>query len=328
MPESPTPPAETFNESTGLTNVDPSIFMHEDEGNGSENHEDTPPEGDDPPENGENAEKKKEVPSKTDEGDGKGDDPNADPSKPKTEEKKEEKVYAGKYKTVDDLKAALVQLGIDPDDYGSDAEMETAYKVAQATYTRVRQHETEKKSQTITTEEIPTDIEALFKEANAKIDYSKATNAQQLGEATLRAVLETLMPVMQKLKVDPEALAGTIGEKITTQSTQVNTLLTELREVETKVPRLRTDKKFRDDFADFVAGQKLNQTYTTLMESITKFVGGKPVTTDPKVTKQNKEDKGSAGALPDNSDGNGKGKQLDEADEILGAFKEHQVKFG
>ena len=325
MPEPTVPPAETFNDNTGLTNVEPSVFLHEDEGNGEEHHEEAS-EDDTPPEDGGEAEEKKEEPSKTDDGEEE-ETPPKDPSKPE-DEHKEEKVYAGKYKTVDDLKAALIELGIDPADYSSDVELETAYKTAQATYTRLRQHETEKKKQEIAVDETP-DIEKIFTEAKAKIDYSKIKNSEQLGDATLKAVLETLMPIMQKLKVNPDELAGVVGEKITTTATKTNALLSELRDVETKVPRLRTDKKFRDSFADFVAGQKLNSTYVSLIDSITTFVGGKVPSTDPNANKKGKDDKGSAAALPDNSEGaDDRGKKKDEVDEILQAHTEHQIKFG
>jgi len=325
MPEPTVPPAETFNDNTGLTNIDPSVFLHEDEGNGEEQHEDAP-EGDQPPADGREAGKEKEEPLKTDDGEEE-ETPPKDPSKPE-DEKKPEKVYAGKYKTVDDLKAALIELGIDPADYSSDSDLETAYKTAQATYTRVHQNEIEKRKQEIPTDETP-DIEKLVTEANTKIDYSTIKNSEQLGQATVKAVLETLMPIMQKLKVNPDELAGVIGEKITTQSATTNALLTELRDVESKVPRLRTDKKFRDSFADFITGQKLNHTYTSLLDSAKSFVGGTEFKDDPKANRQNKEDKGSAAALPDNSEGaDDRGKKTDEVDDILKAHNEHIQKFG
>lgn len=323
-------PAETYNESTGLTNVDDSVFLHEDEENAEPEDKGDEPKGDEPkgdepgedePEDGDEPENKEEEPSKEGEEEESEEDPNS-PKKPE----KPEKLLAGKYKSEDDLKAALINLGIDPADYQTVSEMETAYKTAQATFTRLHQKEADKRKTEITTEELPT-VEQLVKDANAKIDYAKTTNAAELGEATVKAVIETILPVLSKLKVDPENMANIIGEKITNQQQLMSRVSQEIADIEAKVPRLRTDKTFRDDFADFVAGQKMNGKYENLTESMKKFMGGKFEPQKP--TKENKKDKKSAGALPDNSDGNGgKVKQGDEADEILGAFAEHQKKFG
>ena len=317
-------PTETFSEITGKTEVDPGAFLTEDEGHVDENLEDNPT-GDEPPEKQEDNPEKpdSEDPNKGDEPEDGEDDPNLeDKNKP------EEKVYAGKYKTLDDLKAAFVELGGDPDDYQDPKMLEEAYKVRQSEYTRTHQNNLDKPNSDQPLNETPANVdemvEKIFSETSE--EASKIQNGVDLYKFTLKSVLQNLVPMLKN--ASPEELAKQVAPMIAKTTAERSAKETELREVETKVPRLRTDKKFRDAFAFHVRGLMTEKRYTNLDSAMKDFVQlttGKPI--DDQEKKNNLKDKHSAQPLPDNSDAN-TGQDTDEVDDILNAHNKHKDIFG
>lgn len=192
------------------------------------------------------------------------------------------KLLAGKYASVEQLQDAFVNLGGDPSHYDTPEKLEEAYSVRQQEYNRSRQQFTQNQPPTPTPLPPPVfkDPQQIVSDILSNTDFSKVKNATEMGAALVSAfapVLAEQQRVFQEqlkaTQVDPTQLAQTLQER--------EAVLTEIRDLETEVPRLRyqTDEKgqpipnpFRDSFAAYVKGLKGLGTYTGMKDAMRTFI--------------------------------------------------------
>lgn len=243
------------------------------------------------------------------------------------------KLLAGKYKTVDELKAAYQNLGGDPTRFQSDTALEEAYEYRNSEYTRVNQETAERERLSLAIEEkrkSEQTPEQMVEGMMGKIDWEQVKDAQTLtkqllpiliagmpkGQAPMdeTTLVEKLIPIIQDRERKQEALAA----------------------VETEVPRLKNDQSFRKAFALHVMGGKDGIAYPKtadgLRAAMKDFLAFSRSMADETARQKEIDMRGKNAALtpaggspgsviPNNTPG-------DEADQIIGAYAEKQRKFG
>jgi len=310
MPE-PITPKETFDE-RGRANVSEDLFTPEPPETPPET---TPPAETTPPET---------TPAET---------TPAETTPPETTPPTTEKLFAGKYKTVDELKAAYQNLGGDPTKFKNDTALEEAYEYRNSEFTRVQQENSERERLSLAIEEkrkSERTPEQVVEDMMGKIDWTQVTNAQTLtkqllpiliagmpkGQAPMdeTTLIEKLVPIIQDRERKQEALAT----------------------VENEVPRLKNDQPFRKAFAIHVMGGKDGVPYPKtadgLRSAMKDFLAFSRSMSDE--TQRQKEidmrgknaaltppDGGGGVTIPDNT-------PEDEANQIIRAYAEKQAKFG
>lgn len=234
------------------------------------------------------------------------------------EVKQEEKLLAGKYKTEEDLNEALSNLGLDPDDYSTPQEKEVAYKVALKEFTRqhMKRAETEKQNgdeNKVTEEQKNTDAQAdPVEEIMKTIDTTNVKTVEDMVRVALQAVV----------KYNDQALSG-VDEKVKSSLQQVQEQnanreksLAEISELESEVPRLKSDGEFRKAFATFVVGLKSTNQFGGLASAMKTFIRTQPTSGEQKTDKPK--------TLPD---GVNETPKMDEADEIVRAYQANKEKY-
>jgi len=314
-------PAETYDPATGLTNVDESSFEipedAEDDGGESAPDNNTPATPTDP----------------TTPDPNEPEDPNKQPEKPTEPAKPAEPVLlAGKYSTEQELKNAFVQLGGDPSKFDSVEKLEQAYEVRQAEFTRVRQEQNEARRINEEVDKKEKQNEVLSEEnLNAmmeKVPWDKITDAKQMFVEMAKVLIANL-PANQ-MPSEQELVA-----RMTPMIQEREAKLTELHDLETKVPRLKSDPSFRKAFAYHVKGEQDEGTYKGIGQSMKNFLKFNQGIVDEvgKSFTDNNAAKNNAGATtpPDGGANMGGAPKPSEDDDILGgiigAYEEHTNKF-
>lgn len=259
-----------------------------------------------------------------------GETPPATPPAPATP-----KLLAGKYATVQELKDAFIELGGDPSKYADETALENAYEVRQQEFTRVNQERAnlDRLNQNIAAGEAqnPTIDEDGINQLLAQVPWAQVKDAKDLAGHLMRIMvnnLPKLMPQGAKPLTEEE-----IAAKVAPMVAEREKKLKELNDIETKVPRLKTDKPFRTAFAQYVRGQKDDGSFKNLDESMKGFVGFTQAIVDDlgKTYQENQAAKVSAGApteggeAPQSTGGGAPAK--DEADDIIDAFVDYKGKF-
>lgn len=151
-------------------------------------------------------------------------------------------MYADKFKTVQDLKNSFIELGGDPARYGDNVQLlEEAYAVRQREFSTSR-------AQIAHLNQPPAEPQKTFQEILseefAKYDPSKFESPQQMWEAQTKAT---------QAAADRFEKQQTQVQQITPQEMdrQIK-IVNNINALETKVPRLRTDKNFRQAFATHI----------------------------------------------------------------------------
>jgi len=190
----------------------------------------------------------------------------------KTVKPKEDVLLAGKYKTVEELKHGIEELGGDHTGITDTKMLEQVYKVAQASFTKWQQRQ-QKAQELATTPKKPKGFEVtddFVKQMVDQIDFNKVEDMRDVADAMFRIMFSTFqksLPEMlpkQAPAIDPVEMAA--------QVEQVKTATDALGFIEAKVPRLVTDTKFRNSFATFVKEGKEAGTYPKVAtrETLTK----------------------------------------------------------
>lgn len=321
-------PSEEYNAATGLQNVDESVFVPDDgqaeetpeQPDGSETpseqpdgQEETPGQEGDTPDEGSESEEGEEQPEAGDE-------------KPE-----DSRLLAGTFKNEQDLRAAFENLGGDPDRYKSVAQLEEAYEVRRAEWTRAKQQYNEvlnqnqqPQNQDAAQSEQPMDRKALADEAYNSIDWNNVKDAPTAIKAAIDAVLGVVDRAVPKGQQFDENAVITRLNKV--QQSQAS-----LAKLEKEVPRLTTDQGFRDNFAAFIMGQQKMGTYTDPETSFRQFMGfGRNASqVQSQRSQETKRDK-LGSAIPDKGNGaaTSEQKKRDEVDDIIDAFQERKNIFG
>lgn len=173
-------------------------------------------------------------------------------------------LFAGKFKSFDALKEAFAELGGDPDEFSDPKEMERAYSVAEKAFHHARREATTEESQQEQEQAQPSEDEQV-KEVLSKVDWSKVKDASDLARETMKA---TMALFNRNLSLREARLAQQIQEGIETR----DAVKAELASLEAKVPRLKSDKSFRNAFGYFVAGQKAARQFKGLEDAFNSFV--------------------------------------------------------
>jgi hypothetical protein len=165
------------------------------------------------------------------------------------EEPKEEKLYADKYKTIDELENAYIELGGDPAKYKDRPEaLEEAYQVRQSEFSRSRSDL--KRVEELRKEPVKSFQEILSEEMD-KYDPATFASPVDMWNANKEATAKAMERYEQQVKTS----------QITPQEMdhQIKTI-NELKNLETKVPRLTKDAQFRNAFAYHVEKMKQDGT--------------------------------------------------------------------
>ena len=268
----------------------------------------TPESEDTPPEDKEGKENKEEKPAEQ-----------------TPEDKGEPRKFAGKYDSLEQLKAAYVRLAGDPARFGDNVEaLEEAYSIRQSEFTRARQEEAEKmrireeNERREAEEKKPVFTEDEVNGILDHVDWSKVNDARDLGKALLTMISENLPRGGQPL--NDEQVAQIVAKQ-QAQASEREAKLTELHALETKVPRLKTDIVFRNSFANYLEGLKINGGFTTLESAMKDFVGVNQTIVDEigKVYSENQDNKATAqvSTPPDNGGSSSAARKSTPEDDIL-----------
>lgn len=246
-----------------------------------------------------------------------------------TEESKqaeETPLLAGKYKDETALREAFANLGGNPSEYSDVKQLEEAYKVRDREFTRSRQQLAELDRLNKPEEqadESKNDLNDVFEQVSKQIDFDKIDGPKALFTETIKAVDQLYQLRSQKEREN-------LIQQITTALETRENSHKELTEVETEVPRLKTDTEFREAFADYISGQKAMGRYQGLKASMKSFLAiGQKITEE--VSKQREvEEKAKASAASTNlsAEGQATTSKKDEADQIIDAFSARKSLFG
>lgn len=305
---------ETVNETTGKTEVNTNDFLSEDEGNASETTEeskdtteDTEHASEETTETTEDTETTTETEEESEET-----ETSEETEEESTPSEKAPKLFAGKYKNIDDLKEAFRELGGEPDEYKDEKLLAEAYLVRQREYTRV--HQTKP-----TTEEdhdhTPTEDE-IIDQTLEKIDFSKVKNAKDAIREATRSALQIMR------QMNPGIDEKQLTERLATQLRDRDQKQSEISAVEADVPRLKTDQGFRKQFAYFVMDQQKEGSFVTLKSAMRDFLNTFSTVVDEAAkAKQKQKDAKRATQQPaeHSQDTGDAGEKGDEVDDILKA---------
>ena len=245
------------------------------------------------------------------------------------------RMFAGKYKTEEDLRHAFINLGGNPNKYKTIEGLEEAYEVRQQEFSRSRAEEAERRriSQNIedrraTTPgqgEDPSNMEALLD----KVDWSKVENARDLGRELIQLMSQIVPKNQPNLPSEAELV-----EKMLPIMKEREERTEELRGLETDIPRLRKtagqENPFRDAFARHVMAEKQTGSFVNLRTSMRNFLSwGKEIAEEAgRMEGIRKDDKAGAAPISDRGAGLPKGGPADVVDEIIGSYKARKDKLG
>ena len=311
---------ESYSESTGLTNIDDSVFLTEDDpspetGDEPGSHDEEDPSNDptvivDDPENNSD-EKPNEDPAEDPKPEDKPNSENKPTEKP-NEPDQQPKVFANKFYSKEDLENAYINLGGDPAKHDTVEKLEEAYLTRQSEFSRYHQQQIQDRNQTPPSNNPakPQVSEEQIEEMMSKVDWSKIEDGKDLARQMF-SIMAQNMP-QQPTQASPEQMAQQLAPIIKNHEAKMQ----ELSELESKVPRLKTlrDDKgsvipnpFREAFAAFVKGQRSQGTYTNLNDSFKAFIGPNQQIVDDQVAQRQKEqeEKNTAANLtpPDGGEG-------------------------
>jgi len=183
----------------------------------------------------------------------------------------EVKLYAGKFKTEQELKNAFLNLGGDPRRYeGKTQDLEHAYEVWQSEFTRSRQHlsnlrDLEEENTGQATATMPTDEEIL-----SQVDWSKVETVQDMGREMVK-VFKGLMEQSRPQQIDIRQ----ISEQIKDEQERSSALMF----IEAESPRLKNDPEYRNLFASYInmkgglpEGSDYKQTMQQLFRDFNKVL--------------------------------------------------------
>lgn len=242
--------------------------------------------------------------------------------------------YAGKFKTEEDLKNAFINLGGNPNRYPTIEKLEEAYEVRQMEFTRTRQEiATQERLRTgIDNRQNPPqstgnplDPEALLD----KVEWDKVENGRDLGRELIK-LMSQIAP-----KNEPNLPSETeLVERIMPIMREREERVTELRDIENDIPRLRVvpgqDNPFRDAFAKHVMAEKQTGSFISLRSSMKNFLSwGKSIAEEAdRQTGIQRENKVGAAPLSDRGAGLPSGGPVDEVDSIIGSYKARKGRLG
>lgn len=333
------PIKETYNEATGLANVDENLFVPEND-DSTVDDPSAQPENSTPESTQTPTQERKDTPSKPT------DQPTAvDPEKPGNEPspgkertddpQNQPRVYANKFKSEDELKKAYQNLGGNPDKFKSVEALEEAYEYRQGEYTRIQQEQAERDRLANMVPEntagntMPEDPKQTVDSMMAKVDWSKVENAEDLGKQLLTIFMENMPQNNQQIPTEAQLVERLMP--LMQEREQKQKALTSL---ETEVPRLKTDQSFRKAFAYHVVGgradgTKYPRTTEGLREAMKDFLAwGRSIAEEgARQNEINTQEKRGAIAPKEGGEGLPAQNQGDEMDDIIGAFAERQRKF-
>ena len=313
---------ETVNEATGKSEADPNDFLSEDEGDASETTEETKESTEDT----ENA--SEESPDTTEDTETKTETEEESEETETSEETEEEatpseeapKLYAGKYKNLDDLKEAFVELGGDPDEYKDEKQLEEAYKIRQREYTRMHQTKPSEEEQ-----DQPPSEEDIIEDALGKVDFSKVKNAKDaIREATRVAV-----QVMRQ--TNPGLDEKKLTENLATQLQDRDRKQKEISALEDDVPRLKKDTGFRRQFAYYVIDKQKEGSFVSLKAAMRDFLNEFSTIVDEAAKAKTAQKNAKKATTQPDSHSQSAGdndEDHDEVDDILSAHSERSQRFG
>lgn len=158
----------------------------------------------------------------------------------KPAEQTELKLYADKFKTTQDLKNSFIELGGDPAQFGDNIQLlEQAYQIRQREYSRVR---ADIAHQNQTPPPVQKTVEQILQESFQGVDPTKFETPQQMWEAMMGGFGKALNEVQANQPVPQQGISPQdMAKHVRTVEAITN--------LESKVPRLKSDKLFRDSFA-------------------------------------------------------------------------------
>lgn len=227
----------------------------------------------------------------------------------KTQGEGEPKLYAGKYKSVEELRKGIEELGGDPTGIDDPTALEQSYLAVQKVYNRFTQRQ-DKAEEIATPKEEPKPFEInddLVEGMMNELDFTKIDNAKDLAKQQfsiifkhLKELLPQMMPQQQPgVQMNPQEMAAAV------ERVQTNT--DSLAFIEAKIPRLTTDQSFRRNFAMHLQAGKESGSYPDIMtrENMTQAMrdflktaqemAAEASKLDGAQQQQNAEDKGAAG---------------------------------
>lgn len=319
----------------GRTIVDDSVFDDPGEGEDINTPEDT-----NPPEDKGGGEINADVDNPdadNDPEDGKDDDVD-DPDKKDNDpdEGKDDVLIAGKFKTKEELEKAYQNLGGDPAKFKTVEGLVEAYTYRESEFTRLKQEQAERDRianlipENTGKDKIVPNSQATVDEMMKKVDWTKVTDAQSLGQQLFTIMLENMPKAQQELT--PEQLV----EKVMPMMKEREEKQQALHEIETEVPRLKSDAAFRKAFAYHVVGGKSDgtkypRTKEGLKDAMKDFLAwGKSIADESaRQTKINNDSKNAAAGIPTGGSADiVNNKKGDEVDDIISAYAEKQKKLG
>lgn len=186
-----------------------------------------------------------------------------------------DRVYAGKYKTVEDLKHGIEELGGDPTGIDDPTALEQGYLAAQKIYNRMTERNKEAEKITTPKEEPKkwalddATIDAMMKE----IDYDTIENSTDLVKQTFQIMFKHLAEQLPNMiPPAPEAAPQMSAQEMAAMVKSAETANDALGFIEAKVPRLISDSNFRLQFANHLSAGKKAGTYPTDPGKLTRDV--------------------------------------------------------
>lgn len=163
------------------------------------------------------------------------------PVEPAKPTEPELKLYAEKFKTVQDLKNSFIELGGDPAEFGDNTQLlEQAYQTRQREYSRVRA-DIAHQNQVQNTAPQKT-VEQILQESFQGVDPTKFETPQQMWEAMMNGFGTALNQVQAQVA---KPVQGISPQEMTKQIKTVEAIA----ELERLAPIIKTNKMVRDNFA-------------------------------------------------------------------------------
>lgn len=255
-----------------------------------------------------------------------------------------DKLYAGKYKSVDDLKHGIEELGGDPSGIEDPVQLEQAYLAVQKVYNRMTTRNEKVDEITKPKEEAkPFEVtDDLIENMMNELDFTKIENAKDMAKQQFAIMFKHMKELLPQMlppqapgqQMDPVEMAAVID--------RANTNTDSLAYIEAKIPRLVSDQNFRRNFAMHLKAGKESKTYpqkmtredmTGAMKDFLKTasdMAAEASKLDGAQQQQNQEDKGGA-ATPDGggtpaSTQTAPDPEADLLDSIVGAKEEQDKK--
>lgn len=254
-------------------------------------------------------------------------------------------VFAGKYKSVDDLRQGISELGGDPDASDDPKVLEQVYLAVQKSYTKFNQRQQKAQdliNQTPNDEPKPFELtDDVIEGMVNQIDFNKIDDARDLAKAQFQILFSTIMKNLPQMLPKQEPAKPLDMQHVASEVTRVNTITDALAYIEGRIPRLVADNNFRDSFARHLQNGKATGKYPAIvdrkvMDQVMKdFLDGAASVADEakRLRIEQDEAKAAAGGAPDNTPAAPASVQPaadpdgDLLGDILNAKQEHDAKF-